>query len=78
MSAIYSLYKELLPPATIDACAEAHFISADAFNLVVSKGSVLQVYNVTEEDAPEGEDVGGVDDKVGWAAALNRVCVLPT
>ncbi|KAJ3275699.1 mRNA cleavage and polyadenylation factor subunit [Borealophlyctis nickersoniae] len=56
MSSIYSLYKELLPPTAVEACAQARFLSPYLLNLIVARGSVLQVYNVVEEDAPEVDE----------------------
>ncbi|KAJ3160953.1 Cleavage and polyadenylation specificity factor subunit 1 [Geranomyces michiganensis] len=50
MASIYSLYKEILPPSGVESCAEARFISPSDVNLIVSRGSVLQVFNVVEDD----------------------------
>ncbi|KAI8813010.1 CPSF A subunit region-domain-containing protein, partial [Cladochytrium replicatum] len=50
---LYSYYKELIPPSCIETCAEARFTSPTATNLIVTKGSLLEIYNVVEEDAPE-------------------------
>ncbi|KAI9088335.1 CPSF A subunit region-domain-containing protein [Phlyctochytrium arcticum] len=48
MSSIFSLYKPLLPPSSIDACVQARFTHPESVNLIVARGSVLQVYGVIE------------------------------
>ncbi|KAJ3154030.1 Cleavage and polyadenylation specificity factor subunit 1 [Geranomyces variabilis] len=50
MASVYTLYKELLPPSGIKSCAEARFISPSDINLIVSRGTVLQVFSVVEDD----------------------------
>ncbi|KNC97783.1 cleavage/polyadenylation factor CFT1 [Spizellomyces punctatus DAOM BR117] len=57
MSSVYSLYKELLPPTSIETCVEAQFTAPNAVNLIVSRGSLLQVYNVVEDDVADTEVV---------------------
>ncbi|TPX54847.1 hypothetical protein PhCBS80983_g05700 [Powellomyces hirtus] len=54
MTSVYSLYKELLPPSGIESCVEARFVSPQAINLIVSRGTVLQVFNVIEDDIVDG------------------------
>ncbi|RKO91040.1 hypothetical protein BDK51DRAFT_51243 [Blyttiomyces helicus] len=62
MSSIYTLYKDILPPSAINACAEARFVSPRAVNLVVARAGLLQVYNIVEEDAPSADSSASVDD----------------
>ncbi|KAJ3040299.1 Cleavage and polyadenylation specificity factor subunit 1 [Rhizophlyctis rosea] len=59
MSSIYSLYKELLPPTGVQCCAEARFTSPYNVNLLIAKGSMLEVYDVVQDDKATGGDGGG-------------------
>ena len=50
---LYSLYKEVFPPGCIELCTEARFISPNQINLIVARGTSLEIYNLIEEEAPE-------------------------
>ncbi|KAI8928665.1 CPSF A subunit region-domain-containing protein [Entophlyctis helioformis] len=49
-SNFFSLSREICPPSGIDHAVSARFTAADARNVVVARGPVLQVYLAFEED----------------------------
>lgn len=49
-SSLFNLYKTILPPSTVECCARARLTGPTATNLVVAKGSVLEIYVVVEEE----------------------------
>lgn len=51
------MYKELLPPSTVEVCVEARFLSPNVVNLVVSKASLLQIYNLVQDPIVEDNAV---------------------
>ncbi|KAJ8329492.1 mRNA cleavage and polyadenylation factor subunit [Batrachochytrium dendrobatidis] len=47
---LYSLCKEIFPPSGIDYAVSARFLTPDARNVVIARGSLLQVFKVIERD----------------------------
>jgi hypothetical protein len=45
---MYTLAKELFPPTGIERVVRCNFIRPDILNVIVSKATVLEVYNFTE------------------------------
>lgn len=45
---MYTLAKELFPPTGIERVVRCNFIRPDILNVIVSKSTVLEVYNFTE------------------------------
>ncbi|KAI9205850.1 CPSF A subunit region-domain-containing protein [Polychytrium aggregatum] len=61
-SSMFALHKELMAPTSIDNCIEARFTAADVVNLIVTRANVLQIYIVSEEDAPESYTIDAEAD----------------
>ena len=45
---MYTLAKELFPPTGIERVVRCNFVRPDVLNVVVSKSTVLEIYNFTE------------------------------
>ena len=48
-STVYSLTKELLPPSSIDHVQPARLTDPNSLDLVVARGTLLQIYRIKEE-----------------------------
>jgi hypothetical protein len=44
----FLFHKRLQSPTAIEQCLEAHLISPDVVNLIVARGSVLEIYDLIE------------------------------
>ncbi|KAF9917040.1 hypothetical protein BX616_002095 [Lobosporangium transversale] len=45
---MYTLAKELFPPTGIERVVRCNFVRPDVLNVIVSKSTVLEIYNFTE------------------------------
>ncbi|TPX40593.1 hypothetical protein SeMB42_g03452 [Synchytrium endobioticum] len=81
---VFSLYKDILPSTGVDIAVTAAFTSPNAVNLILAKGSSLEIYKVVSEPASDpiiyrnGKDDGcsrngddGNDAVNGVATALD-------
>ncbi|TPX33999.1 2-dehydropantoate 2-reductase [Synchytrium microbalum] len=50
---LFSVYKEILPATGVDIAVTASFTSPRAVNLIIAKASILQIFNIVSEAAPE-------------------------
>src|SRR5687768_13613693 len=47
---MYTLAKELFPPTGIERVVRCNFVRPDILNVIVSKATVLEIYNFTEPE----------------------------
>lgn len=53
----YAIYKQFQIPTAVDFCIKAHVISENELNLVLSKGNLLQIYNIKRNKIINNEDI---------------------
>jgi cleavage and polyadenylation specificity factor subunit 1 len=62
----YTICKELLPPQTVEHVEKAHFTSPHKVNIIVARGTLLEVYDfvehVVEQEPTELADEGNDDN----------------
>ncbi|KAI9307983.1 CPSF A subunit region-domain-containing protein [Cunninghamella echinulata] len=72
----YTIYKELFPPQTVEHVEQAHFTSPVAINLIVAKGSLVQIYNFIEYE-PETQGSPLQNDEIDDALKTNNIDTFP-
>lgn len=72
----YTIYKELFPPQTVEHVEQAHFTSPVAINLIVAKGSLVQIYNFIEYE-PETQGSLLQNDEIDDALKTNNIDTFP-
>ncbi|KAK9727894.1 mRNA cleavage and polyadenylation factor subunit [Basidiobolus ranarum] len=52
---MYTLFREVFPPTGVEHAVQANFISSNVTNLIVAKTSILQIFTVVTEHAPDSQ-----------------------
>lgn len=61
----YTICKEILPPQTVEHVEKAHFISPYKTNIVVARGTLLEIYDFVEYVVEP--DAAGLSDEIDEA-----------